>query len=308
MGDNVCAYFRLFTEFGSEVRRLPCGGYKERNSKREEIRARLLPFLSFPTSDFVFSFSFTTRIIIMSATFTASIMSWAAAVQPGSPAPPTPATPATGKSAYTPTSAHHFDLTALGYTSVFVRLPKTPTAAANNRSHSRAPDYARLDDQDPQKLSPSSAQELEITSDDAATPIRNLPVFGISRARNARRRARASSMSAASPSRPGDSLLPSLMNELLIHQFISGGKIDPHMARALEQGAFGNGKSSPYCDEELEPLVAAPKKECKDKKRPAPLNIIPHCNSNVVVALPSAPALPTKKSARTSVRAFFSRS
>ncbi|KAF9021136.1 hypothetical protein BDZ89DRAFT_1071706, partial [Hymenopellis radicata] len=59
-----------------------------------------------------------------SATFTTSICTWAAAVQPGTPAPPTPAT---SKSTYTPSSAHQFDLTALGYTSVFVHLPTTPS-------------------------------------------------------------------------------------------------------------------------------------------------------------------------------------
>ncbi|KIY71063.1 hypothetical protein CYLTODRAFT_148302 [Cylindrobasidium torrendii FP15055 ss-10] len=264
-----------------------------------------------------------------SNTFDASIMSWAAAVQPGSPAPPSPATPATGKSAYTPTSAHQFDLTALGYTSVFVHLPKTPTTPDHEKDNKRLPlsektrqkarrgdGYVRLDNNESDRednyyLHPDlkyNKQSLDITCDgpssDGTSPSRRQPVFGLSRARIARRQAMST---AAVPARSGKNLPPSLMNELLLLQFTSGGKIDAHMARALEQGAVADNKGGVYWDEEFVPLVSAPKKDRsgKDKKkRPAPLNIIPPNDPNVVPALPTAAT--TKKTGK--VRAFFSRS
>lgn len=255
-------------------------------------------------------------------------MSWAAAVQPGSPVPPSPATPATGKSAYTPTSAHQFDLTALGYTSVFVHLPETPTTPDHEKDNKRLPiskttrqktrrgdGYVRLDNNDCDRednyLYPDhehNKQGQDITNaglgSDATSPTRRQPVFGLSRARIARRQAMST---AAVPARSGKNLPPSLMNELLLLQFTSGGKIDAHMARALEQGAVADSKGGVYWDEEFVPLVSGPKKDRsgKDKKkRPAPLNIIPPNDPNVVPALPSAAT--TKKTGK--VRAFFSRS
>ncbi|KAF9474027.1 hypothetical protein BDN70DRAFT_997309 [Pholiota conissans] len=128
--------------------------------------------------------------------FTA-ILSWAATVQPGSPAPPTPdsqpisrrssrsrasfssstASPRRSRrpsvasllgGARSPSVADKFDLTALGYTSVFVHLPKTPTTPSPvlreyDLKHHRNPAPAPAPILEPSSPSPAPAPKRRST-------------------------------------------------------------------------------------------------------------------------------------------------
>ncbi|KAF8916291.1 hypothetical protein CPB85DRAFT_353446 [Mucidula mucida] len=266
-----------------------------------------------------------------SATFTASIQTWAAAIQPGSPAPLSPATPMSSKSVYTPSSAHQFDLTALGYTSVFVHLPTTPSTPQylrDNNDNNRYPtpptnptenNNCTKDNNDPCVTRKDNKASLDITP--------SSPSHG-SRHRNPlasvlpHTRTRSKSMShsnivpakSKSSKRQQQQLPPSLMNELLLLQFTSGGKLDAHVARAMEHGAVSDGKGGVWWDQqdqmEYQSLVPKqkPRKEkqsSKEKKRPAPLNLgRQEFVDASFIPSPSAP-IPVQK--KSGFRAFFSR-
>ncbi|KAK0239333.1 hypothetical protein EDD85DRAFT_936422 [Armillaria nabsnona] len=173
------------------------------------------------------------------SSFAASITTWASAVHPGSPAPVSPRsanagtfpdTPATSKSVYTPTSAHYakFDLTNLGYTSVFVHLPQTPSTPSylNNRpNHTR---NNKKDNKPDNHNYPSSHKdELDHVSSHQA---KKNPFSLLSRSR-----ARSRSMSVPAKSKKhAQQLPPTLMNELMLMQFTSGGKMSTHITRVMD--------------------------------------------------------------------------
>ncbi|KAK0501720.1 hypothetical protein EDD18DRAFT_1144047 [Armillaria luteobubalina] len=171
------------------------------------------------------------------SSFTASITTWASAVHPGSPAPLSPrsanafagtfpSTPRTSKSVYTPTSAHYaqFDLTNLGYTSVFVHLPKTPSTPShlNNK-----PNHTRNNKKDNKPRNHNYPPSHKCEIEDASSHQAKTNPFSLSRARS-----RSTSMSV--PAKSKKQLPPTLMNELMLMQFAGGGKMSTHITRVMD--------------------------------------------------------------------------
>ncbi|KAK0188470.1 hypothetical protein F5146DRAFT_1055384 [Armillaria mellea] len=169
------------------------------------------------------------------SSFAASITTWASAVHPGSPAPRSantgtfPDTPGTCKSAYTPTSAHYaqFDLTNLGYTSVFVHLPSTPSHLNNK------PNHTRNNKKDNKPANHNYDRSHKDDRDDATSHhAKKAPFSLLSRARSA-------SMSV--PAKSKKQLPPTLMNELMLMQFTGGGKMSTHITRVMDAQAKQQG-------------------------------------------------------------------
>ncbi|KAL1667618.1 hypothetical protein GGF50DRAFT_86666 [Schizophyllum commune] len=213
---------------------------------------------------------------------------WAAQVQPGSPAPRTPGTP------YTPTSpgrrsstsrrsslsrrrstsrsithraapagsflnlvdtpatgsykTPEFDLTALGYDTVFVSLPKTPLTPAHLACPTQMP---------PPPPSPVGKR------------VRRFPSFGILRRGRGREPKVPASPTVASRSKKSSSASkprpPPLNNDLLLAQFLDGGRLDQHATRAMNRAAEGGPVGAVHRDAQgvmwvdaAEPLEYAP--------------------------------------------------
>ena len=209
-----------------------------------------------------------------SSTFSA-IAAWATHVQPGSPASLSPRSPrrrpSLGKGrrpsitsvlhiAPTPTTAHpttpsvydlKADLTAVGYTSVFLQLPNTPISATLSFSIHPPP--------------PSAAKDIPVSSvtckPRGLTRFRSLSVLR-SRGRSksvgpgspTKMKARATVASAASakrkkakyPMRP-----PPLASELALMQFADGGNMDHNIQRVMEaqiKATGAGGRADVYRD------------------------------------------------------------
>lgn len=216
---------------------------------------------------------------------------WAAQVQPGTPAPLTPCTPSsparrasisrrnsltrrrsTSRSithraaaagspsflnlVHTPNTASYgtpeFDLTALGYDTVFVSLPKTPLTPAH---------LARPTQKPSPPPSPAAGKRL-----------RRFPSFSILRrgrgrtpkapsspTYEVRKTSKTSSPSSGKP-RP-----PPLNSDLLLAQFLDGGRLDQHATRAMNRAAEGGPVAAVHRDAQgvmwvdaAEPLEYAP--------------------------------------------------
>ncbi|KAL1742894.1 hypothetical protein HDZ31DRAFT_3437, partial [Schizophyllum fasciatum] len=221
-----------------------------------------------------------------SATLT-GINAWASQVQPGSPAPRTPRTP------YTPTSpgrrssvsrrsslsrrrsssrsithraapagspsflnlvdtpatgsyrTPEFDLTNLGYDTVFVSLPKTPLTPAHLACPTQMP---------PPPPSPAGKRM-------------RFPTFGILRRGRGREAKVPASPTAEMHCKKasGKARPPPLNNDLLLAQFLDGGRLDQHATRAMARAADGGPVGAVHRDAQgvmwvdaAEPLEYAP--------------------------------------------------
>lgn len=290
------------------------------------------------------------------ATFVASIQLWAQAVQPGTPAPRSPPSPYRNRrrssvsslrrprrpsvshasSSFlhlvdTPTtsSSHKktpsvkdltFDLTNLGYTSLFVPLPDTPVTPSliipSSNSKSGGDDIP----------SPAPAPTLK--------RVRSLGVLKFLRRPLAKSTSRTNGP--PSPTRTKSKTKaakvkkiqpPTLTNELLLLQFMDGGSIESNLKRVMKKQATNAAKNASAQvavddvhrdgkdgywrdqDEEMEykPLlptqegdgwvqpddgaVPSPKTKKAARKRPAPLNLVgAACSSRSGFADSFAPA------------------
>ncbi|KAM6497229.1 hypothetical protein JOM56_007702, partial [Amanita muscaria] len=165
------------------------------------------------------------------------IAAWAATVQPGSPAPPSifsPGSPSFISLTPPPKSSPKFvDLTALGYTTIFVQFPKTPLTASP---------YPRP--RQPTVKESMAPQQQQRSTSSAFGRLRSLANIG--------NRSRSKSVSAgagASSSKPKPTTEskkakhahvpppPPLANELALMQFVEGGSVESHAKRVMKAQA-----------------------------------------------------------------------
>ncbi|KAF8638447.1 hypothetical protein AX17_002204 [Amanita inopinata Kibby_2008] len=190
-----------------------------------------------------------------------SIAAWAAHVQPGSPAPPSPSSPPSQRrpslSRRSPTSPKLVDLTALGYTTVFVHFPKTPTTPSPYlRSRHTQQQQPATVDVDSDMAGPQQQQQQRSASSTLGRlrSLASLRARGRSKSINASSSkaiitnpgAGATSKKSTTPKAREESKRakytrvlppPPLANELALMQFADGGSIDAHAKRVMQAQA-----------------------------------------------------------------------
>ncbi|PPQ99557.1 hypothetical protein CVT24_005347 [Panaeolus cyanescens] len=182
------------------------------------------------------------------------IIAWASLVQPGSPAPPS----AVSYLIDIPKSSAtlEFDLTALGYNSLFVHLPKTPSTPSPYLRPKRSPSATR-----PLRISPKSSAYSHIPI--PPIPTENKRKLGMKRIRSLTilRPKTPKSQPPPSPTKTATSAAniakrkrakyanvrppPPLANELALMQFADGGSMDANIKRVMEAQAKAAAGSRP---------------------------------------------------------------
>ncbi|KAJ7147478.1 hypothetical protein C8R43DRAFT_926270 [Mycena crocata] len=150
-----------------------------------------------------------------------TILSWAALVQPSSPSPLA--------FIHLSPSVKQFDLTNLGYSSVFIQLPTTPKSASNPYAHIPIPPIPSPTEEAPRTLkhfrSLSALTRTRSKSVSSPMPAPKAPFFA------RRKKVQYKHVRPAPP----------LANELALMQFADGGRLEDHAARAMAHQAKAAG-------------------------------------------------------------------